>query len=109
GYPSGATPTFSATSVAAPGSATLTVKTTGTTAIGTYTLTVTGTSATRLARTTKLTLVITPNGDFAFSSAASTVTVKRGSFVSPAVSLNALGGFYSYVAFSTTGLPTGMT
>src|SRR5262249_30889361 len=109
GYPSGATPAFSPSSVAAPGSSTLTLKTTGTTAIGTYTLTVTGTSASKVTRTTKLTLVINPTGDFAMSSASTTITVKRGSFLTSTVSLNALSGFYSYVAFPNSALPTGMT
>jgi subtilisin family serine protease len=109
GYPSGATPTFSTSSVTAPGGSTLTVKTTGTIAIGTYTLTVTGTSASKATHTAKLTLVINPTGDFTMSSTSSTITVKRGSSYSPSLSLSALNGFYSYVAFSTSGLPTGMS
>jgi subtilisin family serine protease len=109
GSPTGATATFSPGSVAAPGGSTLTVKTTGTTAIGTYTLTVTGTSASKLTRTAKLTLVINPIGDFTMSSTSSTITVKRGGFFSPSLSLKSVNGFYANVAFSTIGLPTGMT
>jgi uncharacterized membrane protein len=109
GYPTGATVTFAPSSVAAPGTSTLTLKTTGTTTIGTYTVTVTGTSASGLARTTKLTLVVNPAGDFTMSSTASAVTVKRGSSSSPTLSLNAQNGFYASVSFSTSALPTGMT
>jgi subtilisin family serine protease len=57
GLPSGATATFSPSSVAAPGSSTLTVRTTGTTAKGTFTVRVTGTSGT-LSHAATATLVV---------------------------------------------------
>jgi uncharacterized membrane protein len=57
GLPSGATATFSASSVAAPGSSTLTVRTTGTTARGTFSIRVTGTSGT-LSHPATATLVV---------------------------------------------------
>jgi uncharacterized membrane protein len=57
GLPSGATATFSPSSVAAPGSSTLTVRTTGATTKGTFTVRVTGTSGT-LSHATTATLVV---------------------------------------------------
>jgi hypothetical protein len=109
GYPSGATVSYLPSSVAAPGNSTLTVKTASTTAVGTYTLTITGTSASRVARTTKVTLVVNPVGDFAMTASASTITVKRGSFFTPYVYLKALDLFYANVYFSKSTLPAGMT
>jgi subtilisin family serine protease len=109
GYPSGATVTYAPSSVAAPGTSTLTVKTAATTAIGTYTLTLTGTSASRLVRTTKVTLVVNPVGDFDMTTSATTVTVKRGSFFSPYAYFKSLNGFYANVYFSNSTLPAGMT
>ena len=95
--------------VAAPGNSTLTVKTAGTTAVGTYTLTITGTSAARVVRTSKITLVVNPVGDFGMTASASTITVARGSFAKPYVYLTALNGFYANVYLSTSTLPTGVT
>jgi len=58
GLPTGATGTFSPTSVTPVGSSTLTVNTTGTTAAGTYTLTITGTAG-NLSHSTTVTLIVT--------------------------------------------------
>jgi len=58
GLPSGATATFTPSSVVAPGSSTMKVKTSGRTATGTFTLTVTGTSGTKVHQATT-TLVVT--------------------------------------------------
>jgi subtilisin family serine protease len=109
GYPTGATVSFSPSVVAAPGSSTLTVKAGTTTAVGTYTLTITGTSAARVVRTAKVTLVVNPVGDFTFTSTSSAITVRRGSYFSPYVYLNAQNGFYCTVALSNSLLPAGMT
>jgi uncharacterized membrane protein len=109
GYPSGATVSFSPTPVAAPGTSTLTIKPSSTSAVGTYTITITGTSATRVARTTKVTLVVNPAGDFGMTASADTITVKRGSSFSAYAYLTAQSGFYATVAFSATGLPAGVT
>ena len=109
GYPSGATVSYLPSSVAAPGSSTLTVQTTATMAVGTYTLTITGTSSTKLVRTTKVTLVVNPVGDFLMTASAGTINVTRGSSALPYAYLNAQNGFYCNVYFSTSGLPAGMT
>ena len=58
GLPSGATATFSPSSVVAPGSSTITVKTTGKTPRGTFALAVTGTSGTTTHQATT-TLIVT--------------------------------------------------
>jgi Immunoglobulin domain/Abnormal spindle-like microcephaly-assoc'd, ASPM-SPD-2-Hydin len=58
GLPSGATPSFSPTSVSGSGSSTLTVTTTGSTPTGNETLTITGTSGS-LTHTATVTLVVT--------------------------------------------------
>jgi hypothetical protein len=109
GYPSGATVAFSPSTVVAPGSSTLTVKTASTTAVGTYTLTVTGKMASGLARTTKVTLVVNPVGDFGMTTSATTITVKRGSYFTPYMYFTAQSGFYATIYFSKSTLPTGMS
>jgi hypothetical protein len=64
GLPSGATGTFSPTSVTGSGSSTLSVTTSGSTSAGTYTVTITGTSGT-LVRTKTVTLFVSvPGGSF---------------------------------------------
>jgi hypothetical protein len=63
GLPSGATASFSPTSIAAPGSgsSTLTISTASTTAAGTYTVTITGTGG-GITHTTTLVLTVTASG-----------------------------------------------
>ncbi|HEV2722291.1 MAG TPA: Ig-like domain-containing protein, partial [Thermoanaerobaculia bacterium] len=63
GLPSGATATFSPSSIAAPGSgsSTLTISTTSATAAGTYSVTITGTGG-GLTRTAALSLTVTASG-----------------------------------------------
>ena len=63
--------------------------------------------ASKLTRSSKLTLVINPAGDFTLAPTAATATVKRGSSATAYLSLNALAGFYSPVAFTASGLPAG--
>ena len=109
GLPAGATATFAPSSIAGAGAATLTVATLSTTPVGPATLTITGTSAARVARTSKITLVVNPVGDFGMTASASTITVARGSFAKPYVYLTALNGFYANVYLSTSTLPTGVT
>jgi hypothetical protein len=109
GYPSGATVTYSPSSVVAPGSSTLTVRTTATMAVGTYTLTITGTSSTKLVRTARVTLVVNPVGDFLMTTSASTITVPHGSYFTPYMYFTAQNGFYATINFSKSTLPAGMT
>ena len=63
GLPSGATASFSPSSIAAPGSgsSTLTISTASTTAAGTYTITITGTGG-GITHTTTLSLTVTASG-----------------------------------------------
>jgi len=108
GVPTGATASFSPASIpGGSGSSTLTLNT-GTAAAGTYTLTLTGTSGS-LSHTASVSLVITGAPDFSLSTTPASQTVAAGSSTSYTASVAALNGFNSAVAFSVSGLPTGVT
>lgn len=108
GLPSGATASFSPTSVAGSGSSTLSVSTSSSTPAGTSTLTITGTSGS-LVHSTTVTLVVnaaaTPN--FTLSATPASQTVTAGSSTSYTASVAAVNGFTGTVSFSVSGLPSG--
>jgi Domain of unknown function (DUF1929) len=101
GLPTGATYSFTPTSVPGSGSSTLTINTSSSTPTGTYTLTITATDGT-LTHTAKVTLAVV---DFSISVSASSLTVRRGSQAADLVTVTALGPFSATVSFSVTGLP----
>jgi uncharacterized repeat protein (TIGR03803 family) len=107
GLPSGATASFSATSVSAPGSATLTITTPSTISPGTYTLTITGTSGSLIEQVTATLVVVAPN--FSISASPSSQSVKAGSSATYVATVTASGGFDGVVSFSARGLPSGAT
>jgi hypothetical protein len=100
GLPAGASAAFSGS--------TLVVFPALTTVVGTYPLTITGTSGASTATTT-VSLVITPAATFTLAPASGTVTVARGKSSTDAISVAAVNGFSSSVAFSATGLPAGVS
>ena len=101
GLPSGATASFTPSSVSGSGSSTLTVNTLSSTPTGTYTLTIRATSGT-LTHTTQVKLAV---ADFSISVSPSSRTVRRNSSTTYTVTASALGPFTATVAFSLTGLP----
>jgi uncharacterized membrane protein len=108
GYPSGATVSYSPSSVAAPGNSTLTVKAGSTTPGGTYTLTVTGTSSTKVVRTSKVTLTVLAR-DFAVSASPTSATVQQGQSAVYPVAVDVLNGFTGNISLTATGYPSGAT
>ncbi|MGO4209965.1 SMP-30/gluconolactonase/LRE family protein [Terriglobus sp. 2YAB30_2] len=108
GLPTGATASFSPTSVAGSGSSTLTVSTATTTPVGTYTLTITGTSGS-LTHSATVTLVVQGPADFSISATPSSQTVTQGNGTTYTTTIGALNGFTDTVSLSVSGLPTGAT
>ena len=111
GLPTGASASFSPTSVTTSGSSTLSVSTSTTTPAGTYTLTITGTSGT-LVHSTTVKLVVNPVGgtpDFTISVSPTSRTVTRGSSGTYTVTIGAVNGFTGTVSLSVTGLGSRVT
>lgn len=102
GLPSGATGTFSPTSVVGSGSSTLSITTSSATAAGSYPLTITATSGS-LIHSTQVTLVV---ADFSVSVSPSSQKVTRNSKTTYRVTITPLGPFNSSVSFSVSGLPS---
>ena len=109
GLPSGASATFTPTSIAAPGSGSSTLKlTAGTAATGTYTVTVTGTGGGKTHTTTvSFTVTATAAPDFALAVSPASVSVATGSNGTATASTTVSGGFSSAVALSVSGAPDG--
>src|SRR5258706_9430014 len=108
GLPTGATMTFSPSSITGAGSSTLAVATSSTTPAGTYTLTVTGSSGASV-HTATVTLVVQSltSPDFAIGVSPGSANIKGGNSVSYQVTVTANGGFGDNVNLSVRGLPTG--
>lgn len=101
GLPSGATASFSPSSVSGSGSSTMVVSTSNSTPTGTYQLTITAASGT-LTHSTQVTLAV---ADFTISASPSSQTVSRGSQTTYTVTIAPSGPFSATVNFSVTGLP----
>jgi hypothetical protein len=101
GLPSGATATFSPSSVTGSGSSTLSVNTSSSTPAGSYPLTITAVSGS-LTHTSQVTLVV---ADFSIAASPSSQTVNGGSKAAFTVSVTALGPFSAAINFSVSGLP----
>jgi kumamolisin len=112
GQPAGVTASFSPTSIAAPGSgtSTLTLAVASTTTAGTYTITVTGTGGgiTHTA-TVSLTVTAQTSGTFTISVSPTSGYLYRGQSGYAVVTTAVSGGFDSSIAFSATGVPSGVT
>ena len=111
GLPSGATASFSPTSVSGgSGSSTLTVTTSTGTPTGTYSVTITGTS-TSLSHSTTVTLVVgtAAGGDFSLSASPGNVTLRGGGTATYTISVTPASGSNPTVGFQVTGAPSGAT
>jgi hypothetical protein len=109
GLPSGASASFSPTSIGAPGSgsSTLTLSA-GTAAAGTYTVTVTGTGGGKTHSTTvSFTVTTSATPDFSIAVSPTSVSTPKGSNSTATVSTSVSGGFNSAVALSASGVPSG--
>jgi hypothetical protein len=109
GLPSGASASFSPTSIGAPGSgsSTLTLSA-GTAAAGTYTVTVTGTGGGKTHSTTvSFTVTTSATPDFSIAVSPTSVSTPTGSNSTATVSTSVSGGFNSAVALSASGVPSG--
>lgn len=107
GLPSGATATFSPTSITGSGTSALSVVTTSSTPVGSYTLTITGTSGS-LVHTSTVTLIVgTP--DFTISASPTTRSITRGSSTTYTVTITGTNGFSGAVALSATGVTSPTT
>jgi endoglucanase len=106
GLPSGVTATFNPTS-ATGASTVLTLAASSTATLTTASVTVTGSSGT-LSHTTPITLTISAP-DFSLSASPTTVTVDQGATSSTTINVARTGGFAGSVAFSASGLPSGVS
>jgi len=102
GLPTGATYTFTPTSVTASGSTALAVTTSASTPVGSYPLTITGNSG-ALTHSTQVTLSL---ADFSLSATPGSQTLTKNTKGSYTVTVNSIGPFASTVNFSVTGLPS---
>jgi len=105
GLPSGATASFSPSSVAGSGSSTLTVTTSSSTPTGTYTLAVAASNGT-LTYAAQVKLVVNA---FLVAATPSSQTLSLGKSTSYNVSVTTPSGFTGNVSLNVTGLPSGVT
>ena len=106
GLPGGVTATFNPT--ATTGTSTmLTLAASSTATVGAATVTVTGTSGS-LIHTTTISLAVNAP-DFTLSASPTSLTVNRGASGSSTIAINRIAGFAGSVAFTSTGLPSGVT
>jgi hypothetical protein len=109
GAPSGVTVSFNPNPVTG-GSGALTMAVSSTAALGPATVTITGTGG-GLARTVTISLTVTQpqTPDFSLSANPTSLTINRGASGTSAITITRAGGFTSSVAFSASGLPSGVT
>jgi hypothetical protein len=110
GLPSGATATFSPTSINGAGTSTLTIAS-GTAAAGSYALTVTGAGASA-THTASIALTIAgtpPANDFSISANPSSLNLQQGASGTSTISTAVTSGSAGSVALSVSGAPSGVT
>lgn len=110
GLPTGASPTFSPTSLTTSGTTTLAITTNSTTPPGTYPLVISGTDGV-LTHTFTVNLIIdpVPTADFSISATPSPITIKRNSSGDVTVTITGVNGFAGAVSLSISGLPSTVT
>lgn len=106
GLPTGATGTFSPTSLTTSGTTTLAITTLSSTPPGTYPLVISGTDG-ALTHTFTVNLIVdpVPAADFSISVAPAAITIKRNSNNSVTVSISGVNGFAGTVSLNVSGLP----
>jgi hypothetical protein len=111
GLPSGATASFSPTSVSGSGSTTLAISTSASTPTGTFPITITATSGTTLQHTAQVALVVNSatTADFALTATPTSQTITQNSSASYKATVSPLNGFNGVVTFAASGLPSGAT
>ena len=105
GLPSGATATFTPSTVAGSGTSVMNISTLTSTALGAYPLTITATSGS-LVHTAVATLVVGAPSDFSISVSPSSRTVQKKSSTQYQVTINGSNAFSGSVQLSVLGLPT---
>lgn len=108
GLPTGATASFSPSSLASSGSSTVTISTSSTTPPGTYTITLSGIGGGKTHAAT-VTLTVSGTPDFTIAASPPSSSVVQGASVSYVISLTPTSGFSSSVSLSASGLPAGAT
>jgi hypothetical protein len=108
GLPSGASASFTPSTVSGQGSTTLNVATSLSTQAGNYTLTINGSTAGH-SHSATVQLAITSAADFSLSVTPSSLSIVRGNSGSYTVSVLALHGFAGTVSFKVTGVPSRVT
>jgi subtilase family serine protease len=103
--PSGVTASFAA---GASNTEVMTLAATGSATTGSGLITVTGTSGS-LTEPTSVTLTITPGPSFTLAAAPASVSVAQGSTGTSTVTITPVNGFTGTVAFTASGLPSGVT
>ncbi len=109
GLPSGVTASFNPTSTTGTSSA-LTLTASSAATLGAATVTVTGAGG-GLTRTTTINLTVNqpPTPDFTLSASPASLLINRGASATSAINIIRTGGFTGSVAFSASGLPSGVT
>lgn len=106
GLPAGVTAAFNPSSAGA--STMLTLTASSAASLGAANITVTGTSGS-LTGTVPITLNVAGQGQFSLSTSPGTLSLTQGSSSSRTIAIARTGDFSAAVAFSATGLPTGVT
>jgi len=107
GVPTGASFTFSPSSLQGSGLSSLAIVPGANTPGGTYTLTITGTSGPVVHSTTATLTILVP--DFSLSSAPASRTILVGQSTSYTVTFSPVNNYAGTVSFTVIGLPTGAT
>jgi xyloglucan-specific exo-beta-1,4-glucanase len=109
GLPSGCTASFNPNPVTGSSSVlTLTCSSTATLGAATGAITATGGGLTRTS-TINLTVTQPPTPDFSLAASPTSLTVNRGASGASTITITRTGGFTGSVAFSASGLPSGVT
>jgi O-glycosyl hydrolase len=108
GLPSGVTASFATNPTT--GSSVLTLTASSTATAGSSTVTITGTSGSTTASTTiALTVNAKTTAGFTLAPSASSLSVTQGSSATDTITVTDTGGFTGSVAFTASGLPSGVT
>jgi len=108
GLPTGASASFTPSTVSGQGTTTLNVATASSTLVGSYTLTITGSTG-ALSHSVTVKLVVNSSADFSVSASPASLSIVRGHSGSYTVSIAALGGFTGSVSLNVAGVPRRVT